>query len=69
MSEEKNGIGGRPPSTLNETMSPAELTVEQTRLRISALVEEVAALREAAREKMRSRSWFCNYATRMKTWS
>ena len=51
MSEEKNGIGGRPPSTLNETMFPAELTVEQTRLRISALVEEVAALREAAREK------------------
>jgi two-component system, sensor histidine kinase len=53
MSKDKDGNGARPkpPSAVNETTFPADLTVEQLRLRMSALAEEVAALREAAREK------------------
>jgi signal transduction histidine kinase len=53
MSKDKEGNRARPkpPSAINETTFPADLSVEQLRQRMSALVEEVAALRKAASEK------------------
>jgi two-component system, sensor histidine kinase len=47
-----NGARPKPPSAVSETTFPVNLTVQQVRLQMSALVEEVAALREAARGKI-----------------
>lgn len=49
--DDGNRTPGAPPHTAYETASPGELTVEQMRLRISALVDEVTALQKAAQEK------------------
>jgi len=46
-----NGARAEPLNLITETTCPVDLTVEQMRWQISALIEEVAALREAAREK------------------
>jgi two-component system, sensor histidine kinase len=51
MPKDEVGNDARPPSRVSEAPSPADVTIEQMRLRISALTEEVVALREAAREK------------------
>src|ERR1700676_4744994 len=53
MSKIKGGNGTRPapPNKIDKAVVLADLTVEQMRLRISALVDEVAALNEAAKEK------------------
>jgi len=46
-----NGARSKPPNQVSEITFPANLPVQQLRLQMSALVEEVAALREAARGK------------------